>query len=277
MSSERSRLFSAEFDDEFFVNDAGGRAYFGRNVLRGLIEGIDEFVASCDKAWRNDPHPSPALLACALWIDDDELLDRLRKFSAACVVMTKQRRTRGQLEKLQRLQQFNQYAPGLPIRAFPELGGLAPHVDGQPLVVGPSGPSTEDIVLPTIRTVGYRKSGDRDSPPLMHAKLVLLGGTRWLEGEFGEEFQSFTPSRLWVSSANLTGSSRRSLEFGYWTTEHALLEGAERFLLRLIAASEGIDPDADVVTPDLAPYEFDDEAMREALAEFEWDDEDEES
>jgi hypothetical protein len=45
------------------------------------------------------------------------------------------------------------------------------------------------------------------------------------------------------------------------------MEGAEGFLLRLIASSEGLRPDADLVDPDLVPVEFDDAAMWEALGE----------
>ena len=133
----------------------------------------------------------------------------------------------------------------------------------------------DDAVLPTIRTIGYRKSGRRDSPPVMHAKLALLGHLWWHdEGEFGvEDVTGFTPRRLWISSANFTESSRRSLEFGYWTEGKALMEGAEGFLVRLIAASEGLDPHADLIDPDLASVEFDDEAMWEALGDAPWDDE----
>jgi hypothetical protein len=39
-------------------------------------------------------------------------------------------------------------------------------------------------------------------------------------------------------------------------------------------SSEGLDPDADSFEPDLAPVEFDDVAMAEALVEMRWDDPD---
>jgi hypothetical protein len=39
-------------------------------------------------------------------------------------------------------------------------------------------------------------------------------------------------------------------------------------------SSEGLDPDADSFEPDLAPVEFDGEAMAEALAEMRWDEAD---
>jgi len=277
MTNGRSRLFSAEFDDDFAVEDGTrSRAYFGRNVLRGLIDGIDDFVSTYSEVPRRDRDPSPVLLGCAPWLDDEELLGRMVNLTAACVVMTKQSRSRKQLEKLKRLQELNANLPGVPVRAFRDLAGLATKVDGQAMVIGPYGPRADEIVLPTVRTIGFRKNGKGDQPPLMHAKLVLLGDTHWWETEFGEEVQSFVARRLWVSSANLTASSRRSLEFGYWTEEKALVEGAERFLLRLVAASEDVDPDAALLSPDLVPYEFDNEAFWEALGEPVWDIENEE-
>lgn len=276
MSNERTRLFSGSFDDEFAVGtEPGNNAFFGRNVLRGLIAGIDDFIETRRQRWTRYRSLGPALLGCAPWINDEELLGKLGDLAAACVVVSKQGRSAKERAKLERLKRVNDATPGLPVRPFPNLGGLAPKVNGQPLVVGPYGPPTDDTVLSTLRTIGYRKSRPDDSPPLMHAKLALLGHLWWHdEGEFGlEDVTGFAPRRLWISSANFTASSRRSLEFGYWTEDKALMEGAERFLLRLIAASEALDPDADLFDPDLVPVEFDDEAMREALGEAPWDDE----
>lgn len=272
MAADRSRIFAGEFDDSFAVGKPGNGAFFGRDVLQGLVAGIDDFLALREDRWRRYRSFGPALLACAPWIDDEPLLERLSHFTAASVVMTKQVRNRWQLEKLQRLQAINERTAGLPVRPFRYLDWYAPKVDGEPLVVGPSGPDPDGTVLPTIRTLGYRKVGGQDSPPLIHAKLVLLGQLWWHdEGEFGvEDIEGFEAKRLWISSANFTNSSRRSLEFGYWTEEPELLDGAERFLLKLVRASEGLDPDADVIDPDLLPIEFDDEAMIEAMQDAEW-------
>jgi hypothetical protein len=273
----RTRLFPSDFDDEFSIGaEPGNDAFFGRDVMRGLLSGIEDFLATRQERWRRYRSLGSALLGCAPWIDDEELLRKLGDFAAACVVMTKQARSPNQIAKLARLHRVNESTSGLPVRPFRNLDWLAPKVDDRPLVVGPYGPTTDETLLPTIRTVGYRRTGRGDSPPLMHAKLVLLGHLWWHdEGEFGvEDVEGFAPRRLWVSSANLTESSRRSLEFGYWTEDKALLEGAERFLLKLISASEGLDPDVDVINPDLVPVEFDGAAMSEAMEEARWDDED---
>jgi hypothetical protein len=44
----------------------------------------------------------------------------------------------------------------------------------------------------------------------------------------------------------------------------------ERFLLRLVAGSEGL-AGAEKPAPQFLPVDYDDEAMREALADTEWD------
>ncbi len=160
----------------------------------------------------------------------------------------------------------------LPIRAFAELSGLAPKVDGQPAIVGPYTPM-DTALVPTIRTLGYRRLNQR-LPPIIHAKLALLGHLWWHdEGPLGhvDDVIGYTPQRLWVSSANFTRSSRANLEFGYWTEDPGLVAGAERFLVKLMRSSEGLDPAADAFEPDLAPIEFDDEAMAGAWAEMRWD------
>jgi hypothetical protein len=89
-----------------------------------------------------------------------------------------------------------------------------------------------------------------------------------------EDVIGFTPRRLWVSSANFTTSSRSSLEFGFWTEDDRLVQGAERFLTTALRYSEGLDPESDAFEPELVPVVFDDEAFREVLAEMNWDDED---
>jgi hypothetical protein len=267
--------FSHEFDDEFVVGgEESNRAFFGRNVLRGLIEGIDDFIEREPPARKLHHESDPAMLGSSPWIDDPELITKIGELSGACIVVTKQPRKdkRGKLEPLREL---NEHTPGVPIRAFPALGGLAPKVDGEPLVVGPYSRMDKGVV-PTIRTLGYRRRGDH-LVPIMHAKLALLGRLWWTDdGWLGGEEIGFDPRRLWVSSANFTSSSRSNVEFGYWTEDAALVEGAERFLLKAIALSEDLDAEADHLEPDLAPVEFDEVAIAEALAETHWDEEEDE-
>jgi hypothetical protein len=265
----QARRFSDEFDDQFAVGpEEGNRAFFGRDVLRGLVEGIADFIHVRQARWRRFRSLGPVLLGSAMWIDDQDLIDKIGELSAAAIVVTKQGRKRSERLKLEPLRTLNERTPGMPIRAFAELSGLAPRVGGEPAIVGPYTPMDEAVV-PTIRTLGYRRLGA--FPPIIHAKLALLGHLWWHdEGPLGhvEDVIGFTPRRLWISSANFTRSSRRNLEFGYWTEEPTLVQGAERFLVRLMRSSEGLDPEADAFEPDLAPVQFDDAAMAEALAEL---------
>lgn len=269
--------FSSGFDDVVELGGPpGNHAYFGLDVLRGLVEGIDDFVHERQPRWRQFRSLGPALLGAAMWIDDPGLIAKIGELTAATIVVTKQTRTPGQLRKLEPLRELNERTPGMPIRAFGALSGLAPKVGGQPLVVGPYDPMDEGSVA-TVRTLGFRRQ-PKTYPPLLHAKLALLGHLWWHdEGQLGhvEDVIGFTPKRLWLSSANFTSSSRRSLEVGHWTEEPAFIDAAERYLVRLMRSSESLDPDSDSFDPERVPVEFDDVAMAEALAEMEVDWEDE--
>jgi hypothetical protein len=266
------RSFPPEFNDEFTVGvEPGNHAYVGQDVLRGLVSGIDDFIQVRQERWRQFRSLGPALLGSTGWFTDDELIAKLTELAGACVVVTKQGRTEGDLTKLQELHRANADAPGFPIRAFSELEQMRPRVDDKPELVGP-GSQLDEVVLPTIRTLGFRPR-TRGYVPLMHAKLALLGHLWWHdEGLLGhvEDVVGFTPKRLWVSSANFTRASRSSLEIGYWTEDPGLLKGMEGFLVKLIGASEGLDPD-DECKPQLLTVEYDDEAMAEAMADMEWE------
>jgi hypothetical protein len=227
-------------------------------------------------------------------IDDPPLLNKIGELEAACVVATKQRLKEKQnqnerqkqkakedyLKKLMPLAELNKRTPGMPVRAFPSLSYLAPKDNGKPAVLGPSD-RMYDGFIPTIRTLGFR-GGDANGPaPIIHAKLVLLGSLWWHDEHplgYSDEIVGCDAKRLWISSANFTSSSRRSLEFGYWTEDPSLLEGVERFLVSLIVSSEPLDPGSDSFDPELVEVEFDDEAMAAAMWEhmrdFEPDDRD---
>lgn len=265
------RGFPTDFDDTIEVAGvAGNAAFFGLNVLRGLVQGITDFTGTAQERWRPGVRSlGPALLASAMWIDDAEVIESIGHLAAASVIVSKQGRRPTDLRKLKPLSELNQRTPGMPIRAFSALSGLAPMVDGRPVLIGPTD-RPDQTVVPTFRTLGWRRAPG-DIVPIVHAKLALLGHLWWHDEDalgYVDEVIGFRPRRLWISSANFTRASRRSLEFGFWTEEPSLLEAAERFLVRLMAASEAVDPASDAFEPDLAPYEFDDEAMADYAAEF---------
>jgi hypothetical protein len=194
------------------------------------------------------------------------LIDKISDLYAACVVVKKQSRKPKAVAKLAKLAAVNNQTPGMPVEAFSALSGLAPRVDGEATIVGPSTPPYQDPV-PTIRTLGFRSTGNNDSPPILHAKLALLGHLWWHdEDELGHvaDVVGFDAKRLWISSANFTSSSRRNIEFGIWTEDPVLLQGSERFLVKLMGSSEALDPESDLFDPELVEVDFDDEAMWEA-------------
>lgn len=267
----QQQAFPGDFDEVFDVGGvAGSQAFFGLNVLSGLVAGINDFTSIAEERWRPGVRSiGPALLASAIWIDDEEVIDAIGGLVAASVIVNKQGRRPTDLRKLEPLLKLNQRTPGMPIRAFSQLSGLAPMVGGQPALIGPND-RPDSAAVPTIRTVGWRRGSGR-IVPIVHAKLTLLGHLWWHDEDalgYVDEVIGFRARRLWISSANLTRASRQSLEFGFWTEEPTLLNGAERFLVKLMGSSEAVDPASDVFRPDLAPYEFDDEAMAGYAAEF---------
>lgn len=241
------------------------RGYFGRDVLRGLTAGIDEFHAAKARE-RQFRVLGSALLGAFMWLDDPELIQRIADFPYASVVITKQSRDTRQQARLDRLQELLQHSRGFPAEALPGLEYLMTHQEGEIPVVGPGSPKPR-IMLPALRTIGYRRTGN-GLVPILHTKMVLLGEVWWHdEDEFGiADVISFRPQRLWMASANGTASSRGNLESGLWLQDPALLREAQKFLTGLLRHSEEFDPDADLPEPDLVEPEFDDVAFADYLA-----------
>ncbi|WP_141715233.1 hypothetical protein [Micromonospora rhizosphaerae] len=88
MDGEARPEFGQWYDRVPDVGPAGNQAFFGRDVLAGLVQGIRDF-----RERRQQYHgPGATLLGCAMWMDDPELLDELAALEAACVVVSKQSR-----------------------------------------------------------------------------------------------------------------------------------------------------------------------------------------
>lgn len=266
--------FPGGLDTSFtFGPDNRWRGYFGRDVLSGLISGIDEFHAVKARERRFRVLGS-ALLGAFLWLDDPQLVQRIADFPYACVVITKQPRDRRQQARLDTLQALLQHSGGFPAAALPELEYLVQREDGEVPVIGPGSPRP-DVMLPALRTIGYRRTANR-LVPILHTKMVLLGEVWWHDEDgLGNvaDVTGFRPQQLWVASANGTASSRGNLECGFWLHDPALLREAQKFLTRLLRHSEDFDPDADLLEPDLVEPDYDDEAFAEAVASMpDWDD-----
>lgn len=112
-------------------------------------------------------------------------------------------------EKLKRLADLNKRTPGMPVDAFSSLTDLAPSYNGKPAIVGPSTPPYR-APIPTFRALGFRRGRSYKFPPILHAKLALIGQLWWHdEDELGgvADVIGFEAIRLWVSSANFTASA----------------------------------------------------------------------
>jgi hypothetical protein len=117
VSAGRSRAFSSEFDDEFTVgSEEGNKAFFGRSVLRGLVEGIDDFIRICQPQWERYRSLGPALLGSAMWIDDWELIRKLDELSGAVIVVKKQGRAERDLSRLARRADRARWSTGRIVR-----------------------------------------------------------------------------------------------------------------------------------------------------------------
>ncbi len=268
MSSDESlpASFPWGFDASFcFGPEQRFRGYFGRDVLSGLVAGIDEFRAEMARkpAFRT---LGPAVLGAFLWLDDPELIERIADFRHACVVITKQPRGKYQQARLAKLQPILERSRGFPADALPEFSSLMLREDEHAPVVGPHTPAPH-LRLPPLRTIGYRRIGDK-LVPILHTKIILLGHVWWHdEDEFGlADVIGFRPQRLWLGSANGTASSRTNLEFGLWLDDPAMLHSATRFLAEVMRHSEELDPDAHQMKPELVEPDYDDVAFAEAAA-----------
>jgi hypothetical protein len=260
--------FSDVFDAKFRLDAAGDNIFVGLDVLRGLVDGINDFVACRQPRWQRDESCGAVLLGSSFGLNDDDLLRAVEQLAAACIVISKPERTQYWDDMHRQLARRNEQErpPGIPLEAIYELGGLAPLKHERPLVVGPSTRVPETISA--FRTLGFRKTAGKYPPPLVHAKLALLGHLlHWHVDAPGDvEAVAFQPIRLWVSSANFTKGSRRNVEFGYWTEDPTMLKAAEHLLVRLIAESEAVDTNVDDWNPEMAPVDYDHDAMIEAMA-----------
>lgn len=265
------------FPDAFDADVALGsdRILFGRDVLRGLTEGLAEYRENPSGTWEVsfcEPR-IPAVIGAVPWMNDERLVGEITKYGSACIVLNKFKPTQlAGTDPLGYLAPLAEADIGFPLRADPSLRELAPKVDGKPLMVGPDSECLETLALPPLRALGFPQKGRR---PLLHAKVFVVGQLRWREYEwdFGDyEELGFEADRVWLGSANGTIGSRDSLEFGAWFHDVALVQAARKFVLRLIRYSEPVTSTSDLIEPELAEVDYDDDGMAMWAADIDYDD-----
>jgi hypothetical protein len=241
-------------------------ASFAGDVLEGVTSGLDEFLTSSRRG-------ASAVLGCTPWLTDSPIVDRLLRFSDSCVVINKPNSQPDAIQnEFRQIQRLHSQGRGLFLDSLRGFDMLAPKVGGKPLLVGPYSGKPERDLFKSVRVAGVR--GSRGAAPLVHAKMLLVGVVHYSDEHpegYVEETWQFEPRRLWFGSANFTYNSRRSIEFGTWVDDAALLGQALNFLTDLLSFSEplvstSVDPD-----PELVIYDEDEEAMWEAWRDTRYD------
>jgi hypothetical protein len=237
--------------------DAKWRAWFGREVVGGIVEVLDQHVQTVADRYRST---APAALGCVPWLTHADIADRLARLDACCIVVDKGARILPQ-RLVNAGNPFPNVLPGLRSRYPADQAGTA-------RVVGPYDGEPQFGVGP-VRAVGWSGSGPQK--PLLHTKLLVLGYLTVHEIGPGPTFELpvFEPLSVWWGSANWTETSRSHQETGVWSDDRALAHLATRFLDDLICCSEPIAATSPGPKPDLLSVDHDEEAMGKAAAEYE--------
>jgi hypothetical protein len=225
---------------------------FGDNVLADLVDGMRSFRA------RPAPKKGAATIAvgCVPWLTEPAVVDELLQFDQCCIVVDKGCTHRDEVQRLARegngihmdaISSSIYRRPGNYVEHFGEGGDIA-----------------------AARVSGWAIGTPK--PPILHAKVLLLGWTRWYEAEWPGgtyEAHEFLPERAWIGSANWTLASPRHAELGCWTEgEHVTDLGF--WLAAIIAGSEPISSTAETPEPELVNRDY--EGERDDHADGEWDD-----
>jgi phosphatidylserine/phosphatidylglycerophosphate/cardiolipin synthase-like enzyme len=234
---------------------AGDRAWFGRGVVDGLAQALEEHYHA------NKGRRIPAALGCVPWFDN-AAIGQLLADMQCCVIIDKPGPDESFSAAVRNLQADGD---GLPTNALTPLSDLMPLEDGRRALVGPS--SDIGVMVGPVRLAGY--AGHRRRGPLLHAKMIVLGAL-W---DDDEDFTGdvFLPESVWLGSANWTdASSQGHLEFGILSTDRKLVRTSYEFLADVLTVSEPFDSKARRPTPELAPVEYDSEAFDAAIHAI-WD------
>lgn len=234
-----------EFPDDFdrlLSDESGDVAYFGRDVLRGLVDGIRlELEHQRANASRWHGERLFWALQCGWMIPCS---CRRSVDARPCAWSSRSKCAHGSGRRRSNTCDGSRRKLRASLRRHsPELAELARAQGGAPLVVGTGTPAWHEGI-PPIRELGFGRVGDR-LVPIVHAKLALLGQMRWTDehpsGHLVDEIY-FVPGRLWIGSANFTSSSRRSLEMGMWTSRPSIPAGSHRGVRAIGQPTSAHDP-----------------------------------
>lgn len=240
---------------------AGGQVTYGAAVLPHLLEGVREHLARpAPRSWKHYRHRIG--VGCVPWLTSPDVAATLARLDAVCVVIDKNRDTRMATA-------LADHAEGL-AASWLGLDDLStPGPDGKPPVIGPYGPMPgAELVLGPVLAAGYLPGPGHRSPPLLHAKMLVLADVDDLD--YGDENDGtrLTPVKVWLGSANWTRAAAQHLEFGLWSSDPQLVRATLDFLRDVIRVAEPLHSTAASPTPQYVDAEWDDDAFREAAREL---------
>lgn len=82
--SDDGLRFPETFHYQAGIGQRSSSAYFGTDVLSGLVTGMDEFLTDPEGRWRQFRSLGAAVLGCVPWLDDPALLSAIDRFPSAC-------------------------------------------------------------------------------------------------------------------------------------------------------------------------------------------------
>lgn len=224
-----------------------------RGVIAGLCELLDRHLA------RPRGRFQPAALGCVPWFNHIGVAQRLAAMPS-CVVINK---PKGRISAAALA--FHNRGQQVESEWFLGLHDLAPiQPDGGPRIVGPG--DRIGSSLGPLRVYGHRQR-DGEVSPLLHTKMLVLGGTY----EDDEYFSGvhFLPDVVWLGSANWTTEAEGlHTEAAVAVADRSFVKDATRYVSDIIGQSEAVERYAPTPRPDLASSQLDMQAFADYAAEF---------
>jgi len=245
---------------------AQGEVSFAGDVIDALAAGLAGHPEAVSKRLPAKAEAIPVALGCVPWLSSSAIVDALLAVGHQLVIIDKGSHQRSATDRL------NEAGAGIIQSWLPGLDEYGPlDVTGEKPVIGPGTMSMPgNRPLGPVRVVGWRKEKGRGIgrlPPLLHAKVCVLGAAYTWEGEYGGFDDLFLPMRVWLGSANWTEPSTSHIEFGLWSDDEKLAEAALQFFCDLVRFSEPYDTATAGPSPELVAADWDDEAFGEYVAE----------
>lgn len=243
---------------------SAGSVSHGSRVLDHLVAGIEHHRETATDGYWARLGAQPAALGCVPWLTDWKVSRALASLAQCCILLDKQQPPYPAVEQLAKTDSALSSAY---LRHFDMLA--LPNPDGSGPVLGPFSQMPPPVLLGPVRLVGWARDQHGKPRPMLHSKMLVLGVTTYWENDedWSGDVAQFEPKVTWMGSANWTSNARQHIEHGLWSTDPALVAHNYEYLLDLVRFSEPFGASTVGPEPELVSAVFDDDAMREYLAE----------